>query len=238
MIDIDELRIRADRGDTAAAVEIASYYIDGSIEAPSDEAVARIKDYLADAVDKGNGRAMRIVGDMYARGMFVESDYDRARFFYDKAKSLGDSDADDRIHALDMRNRDYEAEIVAFSKAAEEGDPAGYIGLGDLHIEGTYIERNPSDAFEYYSKAYEMALEDKTKKSYPDACMRMGNAYARGEGTMDSMRMARMYFLEAIEGYRTLSELGDKECAESLKDAENALNEAMKVLCSRCYGGR
>ena len=35
MIDIDELRIRADRGDTAAAVEIASYYIDGSIEAGS-----------------------------------------------------------------------------------------------------------------------------------------------------------------------------------------------------------
>lgn len=238
MFDIEELKIKADRGDTEAAVEIASMYIYDSDRDASDEAVARIKGYLSDAVDKGSAKAMRIVGDMYMRGKYVETDYDKADFFFRKALEAGDSEAADRLDALAMRNRDYEAEIVAYSKAAEAGDPAGYIGLGDIHLEGTYLERKPEDAFEYYSKAYEMAIEDKTKRSYPDACMRLGNVYARGEGVEDSMRMARLYFMEAIEGYKAIAALGDKSCLEGEKEAEKALQEAMKVLCSRCYGGR
>lgn len=235
--NIEELKIKADMGDIEAGVRFASCYITAEEEV-SEQIEHLVKGYLEKAVDDKNAMAMKLIGDMYSTGRFVEPDNNKAAFWYEKAKENGVEEAVQLLEDLSMGAEDFEERVQRCSKAAEAGDSAGYIGLGDIYLEGRYMERKPEEAFNCYEKAYKLAKQDMYSINYPDACMRLGNVYARGEGVEDSMRMARKYFLEARDGYKALFEMGDTNAVKGQKEAENAILETRNVLCSRCYRGR
>ena len=151
----------AQNGDRAAQYRVGIIYRDGLTGQVDGNEAAR---WFGEAMKRGDGEAQLALGELYARGLGVRQDYARAAELYRSAAGfgrnvqaqylLGDLYAHGRGVALD-----YLTAVDMFRKAALGGHAGAQSFLGSMYENGFGVDRDPTEAFVWYSLAGERAAE-------------------------------------------------------------------------------
>jgi uncharacterized protein len=147
------------------------------------------------ALDKKDPKSMTLLGELYANGLGVPQDDNKAAEWYQLAAARGDASA---IFALAMfslqgragpRDRQKSAKLMA--DAAKLGHPIAAYNLALLYIEGQLFPQNFSHAAELLRVAADAGN--------PQAEYALGTLYKEGRGVTKDMREAvRLFSLSAL----------------------------------------
>lgn len=145
----------AQNGDRAAQMRAGFIYRDG-LTGQVDGAEAYR--WFSEAMKRGDLEAPLMLGDLYARGLGVRQDYARAAELYRTAANFGRSaDAQYRLGDLYAYGRglpqDYALAIDWLRKAGLRGHAGAQSYLGSFYENGFGIDRDPVEAFVWYSLA-------------------------------------------------------------------------------------
>ena len=155
-LPIDDLRRRAEGGETRAMEELARRLVAG-IGVPQDSpAGAR---WLVRAAEAGSPAAAFNVGVMYERGFVVERDSTRAVEWYEKAVS-GDVAVAKHNLALLLREgrgaaRDAKRALDLLQSAARQGMTASMFALGDIYAQGELAPKDLPMALAWFAATAE-----------------------------------------------------------------------------------
>ncbi|CAK0750683.1 conserved hypothetical protein [uncultured Gammaproteobacteria bacterium] len=78
-----------------------------------------------------------------------------------------------------------------FQKAADQGEPLGFVGLGQLHRSGRGLPQDPAKAAEWFRKAAE--------RGNPQGQTALGQLYRSGQGVPRDFQQAMNYFRQAAD---------------------------------------
>ena len=145
----------AQNGDRAAQMRAAVIYRDG-LTGKVDGAEAYR--WFNEAIKRGDLDAPLMLGDLYARGIGVRQDYARAAELYRTAANFGRSaEAQYLLGDLYAYGRglpqDYTLAIDWLRKAALAGHAGAQSYLGSFYENGYGIDRDPVEAFVWYTLA-------------------------------------------------------------------------------------
>ena len=114
--------------------------------------------------DKGNAAAQVNVGNLYMKGLGVDSNYTLARHWYLKAAEQGERMAQSKLgiiyfYGLGVEKNPTEA-FNWFQKAAEQGDSSAQTTLASLYASGEGVLINKAMAFYWYTMAEEQGNKE------------------------------------------------------------------------------
>lgn len=168
---------------------------------------------LEDSINEGSVLGAKCLGDIYARGEWVDQDSAIATKYYRQAALLGGKGQYENLGDI-FRNGlitepDYALAISLYEKGASEGDFGCQSKLKLMHqerernyVEATKLERSsPEEAFLLFKKSVDAG--------YLPAHARIGWYYERGIGTKVDRKSAFLH-------YKAAHEAGDKRAIESL----------------------
>jgi uncharacterized protein len=170
--------------------------------------------------EKGDAAAQTLIAELYARGLGVAQNAERAAGWYQLASRNGDRLATFELGMLYQagtgvpRNRERAAEL--FKASAEAGYIPAKYNLALLHVEGVYAEPSLTRAAELMKEAAEAEL--------PEALYDYGAMLLEGAGVVPDLAEGARYMRRAAEeglvdaqiDYATLLYLGqgvDREAA-------------------------
>jgi TPR repeat protein len=169
--------------------------------------------FLNSLVEKDDNAAMLTLGALYYTGEteFVEQDYRKAQFWYEKASTGKPLETtDDFNNAISLCNLgycyyygraeapDYKKAFLCFAKAACYKYGNAMYKIGDMYQKGLYVEQDVNAAFYWYQNAYHYSHND--KYILASSSLRLGKAYLKGEGISASPYKA-LIFLQKAEKY-------------------------------------
>lgn len=184
----------------------AREYLFGTEETPQDFEKA-LKLFLAEA-ENGNVLAMHDLGRMYADGLGVESDNDKAYEYYAKALSgFQQVEAQKAWKYTEYRigkmfaqgigtEQDYETAAQWFEFSAEKKYKYAQYSLGGLYYRGQGVEQDFQSAFLLYLKSAE--------QSFPYADYEVAKMYRDGVGTEKDVDKSNNHFKKAFNGFEAL----------------------------------
>jgi TPR repeat protein len=154
-------------------------------------------DQVKRAADRTDAEAQNLLGELYAHGWGVKTDYLQARSYYQKSAAQG--------YAPGVRNlgmvyelgwgvkRNYPKAVEYYEKAAEKNDAAAVQALGKAYQEGWGVKKNPQQALTQYKKAAELGTLDAQND--------LGWLHQHGLGVAKDMGKARRYYeIAAVQG--------------------------------------
>jgi TPR repeat protein len=157
------------------------------------------------AADSTDAEAQNLMGELYAHGWGVETDYLQALGYFRKAAAQG--------FAAGVRNigmvyemgwgvqRSYPTAVKYFEKAAAKNDPAAIEALGKAYQEGWGVQQDRQQAMTQYKKAAELGTLD----AHND----LGWLHQYGLGVPADLGKAREY-------YRAAASSGNANAANNL----------------------
>ena len=161
------------------------------------------------AAEKGHGLALNNLGALYSEGRFVEQDTEKAMDYYIKSAEKGCAEACCNLGYFYLYGRndkvDYQKAYEYFSRGAMLGNDANCLyKLGDMYMYGSYVEKNPKLAFEFYIKASETF--DKYGSTYADEFIsdihyRIGKCLYEGNGVEENKLLSVRYLEDALDRY-------------------------------------
>ena len=184
----------------------AREYLFGTEEITRDFEKA-LKLFLSEA-ENGNVHAMNDVGRMYADGLGVESDNDKAYEYYAKALSgfqqvevqKAWKYTEYRIGKMFAQGigteQGYETAAQWFELSAEKKYKYAQYSLGGLYYRGQGVEQNFQSAFLLYLKSAE--------QSFPYADYEVAKMYRDGVGTEKDADKSNNHFKKAFNGFEAL----------------------------------
>ncbi len=231
---------QAENGDIEAMVEVANYIVWDDESRPIDaEPLAKALDYLNKAAASDSDAAMLSLGAMYYAGRGVAQDFRKAVKWYTDAANRGNVTAMSNLGYCYYYGRsgpvDYAKAYQMFSKAALlDNDPAAYYKIGDMLMNGKFVDQDQVSAYRCYRTAYNIVCQDKPLAYYPDVCSRLGSCYHHGRGVKanlvkaeEMLSEAKIYFKERIKnGDKMTDGVYKRACDEWMEvtsklDAEN-----------------
>ncbi len=184
----------------------AREYLFGTEETPQDFEKA-LNLFLAEA-ENGNVLAMYDLGRMYADGLGVESDNDKANKYYAKAlsgfKQVESQKAwkytEYRIGKMFAQGlgteKDYETAAQWFELSAEKKYKYAQYSLGGLYYHGQGVEQDYQTAFSLYLKSAE--------QGFPYADYEVAKMYRDGVGTEKDTDKSNSHFKKAFNVFEAL----------------------------------
>ena len=178
----------------------------GTEETPQDFEKA-LELFLAEA-ENGNVLAMYDLGRMYADGLGVESDNDKASGYYAEALSgFHQVEAqkawkytENRIGKMFAQGlgteQDYETAAQWFELSAEKKYKYAQYSLGGLYYRGQGVEQDFQTAFSLYLKSAE--------QGFPYADYEVAKMYRDGVGTEKDADKSNEHFKKAFKGFEAL----------------------------------
>ena len=201
-----------------------------------DEALAAFnsKDYLAafkefsPLAEQGNAIAQHNLARLYANGLGMSKDNDKALFWYEKATAQGYAPAEFGLGLMyssgDGVPKDPAKAVYWWQKAADQGNAKAQHALGVTYASGNGVVKDLAQAVTWYRKAIEGG-------SAPSV-YNLGVLYANGApGVTKNLMMAYIIFSQAAPydpnspGYRGI--VAAQLSPEQLKQAD-ALAKAWK----------
>ncbi len=121
------------------------------------------------AAELGSAQAQHFVANCYRFGLATTKDENEAVRWYRKA---ADQDYLQSIYALAEFHmwgsygveKSTEKAVQLWHKAAETGDVIAQHSLGNLYLEGLYVEQNREEAIKWYRKAAQQGYKPSRKK--------------------------------------------------------------------------
>lgn len=148
--------------DVEKILELATEYYD---KGHKDKGFALYKK----AAELGSAQAQHFVANCYRFGLATTKDENEAVHWYRKA---ADQDYLQSIYALAEFHmwgsygveKSTEKAVQLWHKAAETGDVIAQHSLGNLYLEGLYVEQNREEAIKWYRKAAQQGYKPSRKK--------------------------------------------------------------------------
>lgn len=125
--------------------DIENYYFSGDYGNAH-----KLSDMLA---EKGDQKAIRFLGWLYARGEGCEKDKNKAITFFERAAKMGDAEALYGIATIYYEEKDYVKAIFYLEGSKENGFTPAWRWLGVMYHLGLGVDKNIDKAFELYSEA-------------------------------------------------------------------------------------
>ena len=138
--------------------------------------------------------AMCELGEMYAIGRGVSKDLQKAQYWYGRAASLGNYDAEYEYAVISKDLGEEDGLWDRIQEAANHGVAKAIYTLARAHEYGVFKE-NDSERVEQMLSGYKLAAQ----KKHPDALCRLGQIYMEGQIVPKSMRIAVDYLKKAID---------------------------------------
>lgn len=152
---------------------------------------------------------MHSMGLCYRYGGGVRKDIGQAIEWYRKAAELGNSTAMVSLGECYDIKRDMDQAIHWYRKAAKLGDIEAMHHLGQCYEYGWGVEKNKSQAMEWYRKVEEEAKE----QGEPDSLYFIGSDYENGTGIREIVDKSK-----AIYWYQKAADLGDEDAKKRLRE--------------------
>ncbi|MBI2279675.1 MAG: sel1 repeat family protein [Bacteroidetes bacterium] len=150
------------------------------------------------AADKGNEKAMYVIGVMYQNGQGVEVSYTEAMNWYQKAADKGESLAMYNIGGLFYNSQgvilNYTEALNWYKKAADKGNTHAIFNIGVMYQNGQGVEVNNNEALNWFTKAAD--------KGDPLAMSNIGVMYYNGQGV-------ELSYIEALNWYQKAADRGE-----------------------------
>lgn len=122
-----------------------------------------------------------------------------------------------------------EQACVHFRRAAEAGLAEGCYKLGDLLREGRGCEPDFVEAYQWFSRAYELGQGD-PPVIWGSAALRLGRAHEEGEGCEQSFSQAEHWYELATTGLGIAVREGEGWYRGALRHAEHGLTRVRQEL--------
>lgn len=204
------------------------------------------------SAEKGHNITQLIIGVIYAQGIEVEKDINKAKYYLSKASENGNIKAQLYLAQLYFDEKNYKEAINFFRKAANQNNKTAKFKLARMYEAGEGVEKDLDEAIklykesttiemnevqnsigiefynnEEYNKAFEY-YQEAAKKGNMYGQYNLGLLYLQGLGvTKDSK--------EAFEWLRKSAEQGNREAQNQLGNmyfngdgVEKNIHEAMK----------
>ncbi|MHB2264886.1 tetratricopeptide repeat protein [Aliihoeflea sp. PC F10.4] len=166
----------------------------------------------------GDPVGQRNLATLYFRGEGVAQDDGEAIRLYRLAADQGDATAQDMLSWMLAERGDYEGAFALAQQAAEKGVAASMTRLGNLYHDALGVERDVSQAAQWWRKA--AMLGD------ADAQARLGAAYLTGAGVAADPFDALVWLLRARDG-------GSKLAANFIPPANGMLSPDQRKEAAR-----
>jgi len=146
---------------------------------------------------RGYDKAMNSLGWLYCDGRGLNRSLRWARYWFRKAMECGNvfavSNLANSYIFAPKGQRDYNLAFELAQKSANLSDPEGYNLLGLCYRYGYGVEKDLTEAFEWYQKAYNSGAG-------PCSAYNLAQCYRKGRGVPQDLSKARDLYLEAQAG--------------------------------------
>ena len=119
-----------------------------------------------------------------------------------------------------------------FTKAALLGQQEALYKVGDMFLNGYFVEKDEKAAFEMYGRTFAIGKEhldeEAGQQMYSSACLRLGRCFRDGIGTEKDLLAAEHFFAEAHYYFKVREANGDYFVEEGLKESKKALEDILK----------
>lgn len=231
---------KAKAGDLDAMFNMASYIVwnDSSAPLSPEEVQLAVGYYVANAA-AGDTDSMLDLGAMYLCGRGVEKSRKKALEWYMRAARAGAPKAyrclgnyykyDTPDDGIPVQVKDEKRLLSAFGwfeKGADMREENSLYELGDFFRYGVCTDKDEKKAFELYSEAYKVIMENviddemARNDSYADVCLRLAECFHYGTGTEADLDEAKKFIDIALNECRRRCEEGDMYGRASLERAE------------------
>ena len=165
-----------------------------------------LRDFIVElfsaSYEGGNGDAMNDIGAQYYDGSRgFEQDFAKAVYCYKLAAEKGSRQAQENLGYCYYYGRnmpvDYEKAFHYFALGAFDGHLISLYKIGDMYMNGYYVEKNPIEAFHIYSRCLDTMTDDAAPICAGPIFLRVGNALLHGEGVKEDPKRALGCFQKA-----------------------------------------
>lgn len=220
----------------ATPYEIANRLLACDMSEPLPEVVRDlIAELFEDAYEEGNAEAMNDLGAQYyedARGF--EQSFEKAVEYYKLAAAKGSRQAQENLGYCYYYGRnmpvDYEKAFHYFALGAFDGHIISLYKIGDMYLNGYYVDKNPSEAFYIYNRCLETMTDEAAPACAGPVFLRVGNAFLNGEGTEVNAKNALICFQKAEAYLYDMVAAGQVMYKKNLQDAIEGQAKARAIL--------
>ena len=183
----------------------------------------------------GNHHAMNDLGAQYYGGdRGFEQSFEKAMELYHKAAENGNRQAQENLGYCYYYGRDgepdYKKAFHYFALGAFDGHLVSLYKIGDMYLNGYYVEKNPREAYFIYNHCLQTASEEASKFISGPVHLRLGDMCLNGIGTEKNPQQALLHFnLAEIMLFQMVKD-GDVMYKKSLRDAIAGQAKARKML--------
>ncbi|KAM1238768.1 hypothetical protein TB2_039416 [Malus domestica] len=194
--DFQILEYQAQKGNSAAMYKVGLFYYFGLRGLRRDHAKAL--SWFLKALEKGEPRAMELLGEIYARGAGVERNYTKALEWLTLAAKQDHFSAYNGMGYLYVKGygvekKNYTKAKEYFEKAADNQDSGGHYNLGVMYLKGIGVKRDVKLACQYFIYA--------ANAGQPKAFYQLGKMFHTGVGLKKNLpRATALYKLVAERG--------------------------------------
>lgn len=152
-------------------------------------------------IKNNNARAMTNIGALFYTGRCGEQNYIKAIKYYKTADKLGEPQATENLGYCYYYGRngkiDYKKAYHFFIKGALKERLNSLYKIGDMYKNGYYVKKDENLAFNIYNQCYNKLNRFLEDEIGANICMRMGDAYYYGIGTIRDYKSALEFYQKA-----------------------------------------
>ena len=193
-----------------------------------------IVELYLEAIQDNNANAMNDLGALYYGGRGCIQDYSKAVYYYEKAAQLGNRQAQENLGYCYYYGRsvsvDYEKAFHYFALGAFDGRLISLYKIGDMYLNGYYVEKNPTEAFLIYDRCIGMMTDEAAPLVAGPVFLRLGNCYLNGIGIKENAKDALFCYQIAERYLFDMVAHGDVMYQKSLQDAIDGQAKAREKL--------
>ena len=201
--DIENIRRRAEAGDSASQYNLGGRHLHGYGGVPQD--IREAVKWYRKAAAQGHAAAQHSLGLMYAKGEGVPEDHREAVKWYRKAANQGHAEAQfklGKMYAAAGRGlagwkpegvpaQNLPKALKWLRLAAEQGHAEAQYSLGHMYNIGLGVPEDHREAVKWFRLAAD--------QGHASSQSSLGGSYARGEGVPQDYRSAVQWFRLAAE---------------------------------------
>jgi len=186
-------------------------------------------------INEGNHYAMNDLGARYYCGdRGFEQNFEKAVYYYNMAAQRGNRQAQENLgycyyYGRDM-DVDYEKAFRYFALGAFDGHLISLYKIGDMYLNGYYVEKNETEAFLIYNRCLSTMTDEAAKSVAGPVHLRLGNMFLQGIGTDKDAERALAHYHAAEYFLFKMVKDGDYMYKKSLLAAIEGQEKARKLL--------
>lgn len=164
IVNMDEIRAKAERGEAEAQKKLGEIYARGQTVKQDYTQAAQ---WYRRAADQGHPAAQTALGELYEAGQGVPRDEAEAAKCYRRAAEQGHAPAQYSLAVLYVMGKgvphDNAEALKWYRQAADQGDALAQFNLGMRFYEGNAVAPDPVEAYKWLSLAAARGMPDAAK---------------------------------------------------------------------------